>query len=51
MGSGKIVQVYDPKTGMKGFAVIDNTALGPGKAAYALSLMSLLMRYRDWRAR
>jgi len=30
-GPEKILSVYDPKTGMKGFLVIDNTALGPGK--------------------
>ena len=30
-GPEKILQVYDPKTGMKGILVIDNSALGPGK--------------------
>ena len=30
-GPEKILQVYDPKTGMKGILVIDNTVLGPGK--------------------
>lgn len=30
-GPEKILSVYDPKTGMKGFTVIDNTAKGPGK--------------------
>jgi glutamate dehydrogenase (NAD(P)+) len=30
-GPEKILQVYDPKTGMKGVLVIDNTILGPGK--------------------
>ena len=30
-GPEKILQVYDPKTGMKGILVIDNTILGPGK--------------------
>jgi glutamate dehydrogenase (NAD(P)+) len=30
-GPEKILQVYDPKTGMKGILVIDNTTLGPGK--------------------
>ncbi|MBT8171341.1 Glu/Leu/Phe/Val dehydrogenase [Candidatus Bathyarchaeota archaeon] len=30
-GPEKIMQVYDPKTGMKGVLVIDNTKLGPGK--------------------
>ena len=30
-GPEKILQVYDPDTGMKGVLVIDNTATGPGK--------------------
>ena len=30
-GPEKILQVYDPKTGMCGVLVIDNTILGPGK--------------------
>jgi glutamate dehydrogenase (NAD(P)+) len=30
-GPEKVVQVYDPDTGMKGVLVIDNTATGPGK--------------------
>jgi len=30
-GPEKILQVYDPKTGMCGVLVIDNTTLGPGK--------------------
>ncbi len=30
-GPEKILQVYDPKAGMKGVLVIDNTTLGPGK--------------------
>ncbi len=30
-GPEKILQVYDPKVGMKGVLVIDNTILGPGK--------------------
>ena len=30
-GPEKVVSVYDPKTGMKGYTVIDNTARGPGK--------------------
>ncbi len=30
-GPEKILSVYDPKTGMKGFTVIDNTVRGPGK--------------------
>src|SRR5919109_4277645 len=30
-GPEKVLQVYDPDTGMKGVLVIDNTATGPGK--------------------
>ncbi|MFA5365585.1 MAG: Glu/Leu/Phe/Val dehydrogenase dimerization domain-containing protein, partial [Candidatus Bathyarchaeia archaeon] len=30
-GPEKILQVYDPKTGMQGVLIIDNTVLGPGK--------------------
>lgn len=30
-GPEKIFQVYNPRLGMRGFVVIDNTALGPGK--------------------
>jgi glutamate dehydrogenase (NAD(P)+) len=30
-GPEKILQVYDPNTGMRGVLVIDNTTLGPGK--------------------
>jgi len=30
-GPEKILHVYDPKVGMKGVLVIDNTTLGPGK--------------------
>ncbi len=30
-GPEKILQVYEPETGMKGILVIDNTTLGPGK--------------------
>ena len=30
-GPEKIMQVYDPDTGMKGILVIDNTSTGPGK--------------------
>ncbi len=35
-GPEKIIQVYDPNTGIRGFAVIDNTALGPGKGGMRL---------------
>ena len=37
MGPEKIVQVYDPQTGMKGILVIDNTALGPGKGGLRMT--------------
>jgi glutamate dehydrogenase (NAD(P)+) len=30
-GPEKMLQVYDPDTGMKGVLVIDNTSTGPGK--------------------
>jgi len=30
-GPEKVLQVYDPDTGMKGVLVIDNTSIGPGK--------------------
>ena len=30
-GPEKIFEVYDPRTGLRGFTVIDNTALGPAK--------------------
>ena len=30
-GPEKVLQVYDPDTGMKGVLVIDNTVTGPGK--------------------
>jgi len=30
-GPEKIIEVYDPKVGLKGILVIDNTKLGPGK--------------------
>lgn len=31
VGPEKIIQVYDPKSGMKGILVVDNTKRGPGK--------------------
>ncbi len=31
LGPEKVLEVYNPKVGLKGFLVIDNTALGPGK--------------------
>lgn len=36
-GPEKILGVYDPKTGMRGFVVIDNTALGPGKGGIRMT--------------
>lgn len=30
-GPEKVVEVYEPRTGLKGILVIDNTVLGPGK--------------------
>ncbi|MEK6925597.1 MAG: Glu/Leu/Phe/Val dehydrogenase [Nanoarchaeota archaeon] len=37
IGPEKIVQVYDPVTGMRGFTVIDNTALGPAKGGIRMT--------------
>ncbi|MFH1664065.1 MAG: Glu/Leu/Phe/Val dehydrogenase [archaeon] len=37
IGPEKIVQVYNAKTGMKGFVVIDSTALGPGKGGIRMT--------------
>lgn len=36
-GPEKILEVYDPKTGMKGIVVIDNTTLGPGKGGIRMT--------------
>jgi glutamate dehydrogenase/leucine dehydrogenase len=36
-GPEKIIETYDPKTGMKGILVIDNTALGPGKGGIRMT--------------
>ncbi len=36
-GPEKIVEVYDPKTGMHGFTVIDSTVLGPGKGGIRMT--------------
>lgn len=36
-GPEKVLEVYDPKTGMKGFTVIDNTALGPAKGGIRMT--------------
>ncbi|MBI4738300.1 Glu/Leu/Phe/Val dehydrogenase [Candidatus Woesearchaeota archaeon] len=37
-GPEKILSVYDPKTGMNGFVVIDNTALGPAKGGIRMTI-------------
>ncbi|HLC65864.1 MAG TPA: Glu/Leu/Phe/Val dehydrogenase dimerization domain-containing protein, partial [Candidatus Nanoarchaeia archaeon] len=37
LGPEKVLQVYDPKTGMRGITVIDNTALGPGKGGIRMT--------------
>jgi len=37
IGPEKMIEVYDAKTGMHGFLVIDNTALGPGKGGIRLT--------------
>ncbi len=36
-GPEEVIQVYDPNSGMQGFLVIDNTALGPGKGGIRIS--------------
>ena len=36
-GPEKILQVYDPATGMKGFTVIHSTALGPAKGGIRMT--------------
>ncbi len=36
-GPEKILEVYDPKTEMRGFVVIDNTRLGPGKGGIRMT--------------
>lgn len=37
VGPEKILEVYDAHTGMHGFVVIDNTALGPGKGGIRMT--------------
>lgn len=36
-GPEKVLEVYDPRTGMKGFTVIDSTALGPAKGGIRMT--------------
>ncbi len=37
IGPEKVLQVYNPKVGMKGFVVIDNTTFGPGKGGIRMT--------------
>ncbi len=37
LGPQKILEVYNPKVGMRGFVVIDNTSLGPGKGGIRMT--------------
>jgi len=37
IGPEKTLEVYDPKTGMHGYVVIDNTVLGPGKGGIRMT--------------
>lgn len=54
-GPEKILSVYDPNTGMRGFVVIDNTALGPGKGGIrmtptvSIEEVSRLARAMTWK--
>ncbi len=54
-GPEKIFEVYNPKIGMHGFVVIDNTALGPGKGGIrmtptvSLTEVSQLARAMTWK--
>ncbi len=54
-GPEKIQEVYHPKTGMHGFVVIDNTALGPGKGGIrmtptvSIDEVSKLARAMTWK--
>ena len=36
-GPEKIIDVYHPKSGMRGFLIIDNTSLGPGKGGIRMT--------------
>ena len=36
-GPEKIIEVYDHKTGLHGFTVIDSTILGPGKGGIRMT--------------
>ncbi len=54
-GPEKILEVWDPKAGLHGFSVIDNTALGPGKGgmrmtpAVTIDEVSRLARAMTWK--
>jgi len=54
-GPQKIIQVYNPKVGLNGFLVIDNTALGPGKGGIRMTStvsvdeVSKLARAMTWK--
>src|SRR3989338_8140381 len=36
-GPEKVIQVYNPKVGMKGVVVLDNTSLGPAKGGIRMT--------------
>jgi len=54
-GPEKIIEVYDPKVGMRGFVVIDNTKRGPGKGGIrmtptvSIEEVSRLARAMTWK--
>jgi glutamate dehydrogenase/leucine dehydrogenase len=54
-GPEKVIQYYDPKTGLKAFTVIDNTLLGPGKGGIRMTPsvtvdeVSKLARVMTWK--
>jgi glutamate dehydrogenase/leucine dehydrogenase len=54
-GPEKIMEVYNPRIGMHGFVVIDNTALGPGKGGIrmtptvSIDEVSKLARAMTWK--
>lgn len=54
-GPEKVLRVYDPKTGMRGVTVIDNTAIGVGKGGIRMTPsvnkneVALLARTMTWK--
>ena len=54
-GPEKVLEVYDHATGMRGFVVVDNTALGPGKGGIRMTRsvsvgeVSKLARTMTWK--